>query len=270
MVCAEWAGQSCIRSGCHINGQVIDPTQQYNNSYPSCSVCHGSNTPGTLTRTSYPSNPHRCYGCHKYPPTYATDAPKSNSHWIHAGSSFTCNYCHYATTTNNETITDTSKHANGSYDVVANPTTSYAGVAVSFTYSFDIGGGKCSNLSCHIARGLGNTATWGGSWGGIIAYIAVTPYPLLTTCYQIGFSGSAASGTPPYTYYWSFSDGTTSTEQKPFHTFPAVPNGTYSATLTVRDVDRHSGTASYSNGFPDAVCQGVSPNYPYCTWVKCW
>jgi predicted CxxxxCH...CXXCH cytochrome family protein len=266
MACSWWTGQSCLTAGCHIYGLVINPTQQYNNSYPSCSVCHGSNTPGTLTQTSYPSNPHKCYGCHEYPPTYAADAPKSNSHWIHAGSSFTCNYCHYATTTNNTTITDTSKHANGSYNVIPDTNAFYSGVAVNFTYAFDIGGGKCSNISCHIARGIGSWNTWGGM-SGVTARLAITPYPQLTTCYQIDFFGSAVGGTPPYTYSWSFSDGTVSTDQNPVHTFPAVPYGSYSVTLTVRDANRHANTASYSNVFPNSVCQGT---YPYCTWLNCW
>ena len=49
----------------------------------------------------------------------------------------------------------------------------------------------------------------------------------------IQFYGSASGGTEPYSWYWEFGDGTTSTEQNPTHAYSSV--GTYTVKLTVTD-----------------------------------
>ncbi len=50
----------------------------------------------------------------------------------------------------------------------------------------------------------------------------------------VNFTGSASGGTAPYTYSWSFGDGSTaSADQNPAHTYAQA--GTYSAVLTVTD-----------------------------------
>ncbi len=49
----------------------------------------------------------------------------------------------------------------------------------------------------------------------------------------VRFVASAAGGSSPYTYHWSFGDGTTSSSQSPSHTFSSP--GTYNVVLTVRD-----------------------------------
>jgi PKD repeat protein len=58
----------------------------------------------------------------------------------------------------------------------------------------------------------------------------------------IGFTGSVIGGTGPYTYAWTFGDGTSSTLQNPGHTYAAM--GTYTALLTVTDANSRSASAS--------------------------
>jgi PGF-pre-PGF domain-containing protein len=50
---------------------------------------------------------------------------------------------------------------------------------------------------------------------------------------EIRFSGSASGGVEPYTWFWEFGDGSTSTQQNPQHTYSST--GRYTATLTVTD-----------------------------------
>ena len=49
----------------------------------------------------------------------------------------------------------------------------------------------------------------------------------------VQFTGSGNGGTPPYNYTWNFSDGNTSFEQNPAHTF--TTRGVYPVQLRVRD-----------------------------------
>jgi plastocyanin len=55
----------------------------------------------------------------------------------------------------------------------------------------------------------------------------------------VTFTGTAAGGTPPYTYSWDLGDGGSSTDQNPSHTYSQV--GGYNVVLTVHD--SASGTA---------------------------
>ncbi|MEO3850324.1 PQQ-dependent sugar dehydrogenase [Streptomyces sp. B8F3] len=59
-------------------------------------------------------------------------------------------------------------------------------------------------------------------------------------------AGSKDLDGDPLTYSWSFGDGGTSTEPNPSHTYTA--NGTYKATLTVRDSEGGTGTADVITG----------------------
>lgn len=52
---------------------------------------------------------------------------------------------------------------------------------------------------------------------------------------DIQFYGSATGGTAPYSYYWTFGDGASSSQQNPAHSYSAA--GTYPVTLQVTDDD---------------------------------
>ncbi|MCP4196413.1 MAG: PKD domain-containing protein [Proteobacteria bacterium] len=64
------------------------------------------------------------------------------------------------------------------------------------------------------------------------------PVPLI-----VQFSASAAGGNPPYTYTWTFGDGSASSSvQNPTHTF--TDSGQYTAGVTVNDFNDDSASAS--------------------------
>jgi PKD repeat protein len=56
----------------------------------------------------------------------------------------------------------------------------------------------------------------------------------------IQFNGTAWGGVEPYTWYWDFGDGETSTEQNPTHAY--TEEGKYEVELTVTDVDSQTAT----------------------------
>jgi PKD repeat protein len=59
----------------------------------------------------------------------------------------------------------------------------------------------------------------------------------------VTFSGSVSGGTAPYTYSWTFGDGTTASgTATPAHTY--AKDGTYTVTLTAKDSAGNSGTAT--------------------------
>lgn len=57
--------------------------------------------------------------------------------------------------------------------------------------------------------------------------------------YPVSFSGSVEDGTPPYSWYWKFGDGATSTDQYPVHTYSNP--GQYTVSLTVTDNENRLG-----------------------------
>jgi predicted CxxxxCH...CXXCH cytochrome family protein len=126
------AGTVCLNIYCHSSGQYA-----------------GVNTYAATPLWGGTFSGNRCAGCHGYPPAYANNAPKANSHIPH---SFACNTCHAGTTADGTTISNASLHVSHSYDLAP-------GSGVSFTYTYAPTGGTCNNISCH-----GNTgATWGGT-----------------------------------------------------------------------------------------------------------
>jgi plastocyanin len=84
----------------------------------------------------------------------------------------------------------------------------------------------------------------GAAMTGRVSVASVGPTPLSATAsanpvagpvpLAVAFTGTALGGTPPYTYAWSFGDGTVdSSEKDPPHTYMQV--GSFSAVLTVTD-----------------------------------
>jgi hypothetical protein len=59
---------------------------------------------------------------------------------------------------------------------------------------------------------------------------------------SISFDFTPSQGIPPYSYLWSFGDGTTSAEKSPVHAYEST--GTYSVTVTVTDKAGVSGSWS--------------------------
>lgn len=149
---------SCNSLFCHSDGTAISTGVL--NSYSS--IAWGS---GALT----------CTGCHGYPPLYASGSPKANSHQAHNG--YSCDKCHYSTTTNGSAITTSRYHVNRAYTVDA-------GTGITFTYSFATSGGTCTNISCHHS---GNAV-----WGTALACNGCHDAPPATASHAIHFGGSVA------------------------------------------------------------------------------
>jgi predicted CxxxxCH...CXXCH cytochrome family protein len=205
--------------------------------------CHSNGTSvssGIVAQSTSPSwdttGPLPCNTCHGYPPQYAQDQPKSNSHVIHVqqlsqNSWFNCGTCHYSTTTDGVTITNTANHVNGRYDVNPSPD-------VTFTYTYDRGGGTCTNITCHGSPGHPGYIN---VWGGIVLQPTIS-MSLGAACYQVNFSGGPGGypGTAPYTYSWDFGDGTNGEGAQVSHIYA---NGdSRFVRLTVTDSKFHQGS----------------------------
>lgn len=80
-----------------------------------------------------------------------------------------------------------------------------------------------------------------GECGKLTADEVATPTTGLAPL-SVEFTGSAYGGTPPWTFSWNFGDGGTSTQQSPTHTY--TKDGTYQATVTVRDSSGATATNS--------------------------
>jgi PKD repeat protein len=61
---------------------------------------------------------------------------------------------------------------------------------------------------------------------------------------SVNFTCNVTGGTPPYSYFWSFGDGATSSSANPSHTYQS--SGTYGVTLKVTDSQGNIQTATSS------------------------
>lgn len=144
------AGQACSNLYCHSQG--TGKTSQAGDT-------RTLSSPATTLNWGV-SAADNCDACHGYPPAYSNGATtwgaaKANSHSVHATS---CQYCHRSTTLDGSTINSTALHNNGIYNVIS---TGSSGITPrrTFAYTYAVGGGTCSNISCHG----GLTAVWGTS-----------------------------------------------------------------------------------------------------------
>ncbi|MDP2104582.1 MAG: CxxxxCH/CxxCH domain-containing protein, partial [Desulfobulbaceae bacterium] len=143
------------------------------NIYGSCSnvYCHSNGTGGTtntgetrsIAANTSPAwgSATSCGSCHgggdaSGRPSYPNGTPKANSHNASAHSYIKCNACHWPLTETGNTIKDSTKHANKLYDI--------GNSAGTLSYTYNSGGGSCSNIACH------DDATWGGPTPTHIAY----------------------------------------------------------------------------------------------------
>jgi chitodextrinase len=144
-------------------------------------------------------------------------------------------------------------HAGDDYDGEVNETIQFNGSAEGgvkpYTWYWDFGDGYNSteqnpthaysevgeyNVTLTVTDDIGNT-----TYDEAIAYIyyefevdAGDEYDGIVG-EPVQFNGNASGGMEPYTWYWDFGDGNTSTEQEPEHTYASA--GNYTATLTVTD-----------------------------------
>ncbi|OFZ75025.1 MAG: hypothetical protein A2451_05695 [Bdellovibrionales bacterium RIFOXYC2_FULL_39_8] len=159
-----------------------------------------------------------CTSCHDYGPSYPNRSPKANSHARHLGlfsnphtpnsDPNPCHICHYTTTTDGKTITNKANHVNRKYDVVPNTNVTFhqnsnTAYPVTFTYSYDPGGGSCSNISCHT-----NLISKTHAWGLPQTVTQSLYYTAGNSCGDVILHEGASGGVPPYTYHidWE-SDG---------------------------------------------------------------
>jgi PKD repeat protein len=78
--------------------------------------------------------------------------------------------------------------------------------------------------------------------GPLEAYIFIDQ-DLFETDVTIEFEGYVSGGYPPYSYHWDFSDGSTSTEKTPIHSFDSP--GVYEISFVVTDSQGESYSDSY-------------------------
>jgi predicted CxxxxCH...CXXCH cytochrome family protein len=210
--------------------------------------CHSDGTsvsttvvPAFISPAWTSQGPLACTSCHGYPPAYTHDSPKSNTHMFQSHRKWPCSDCHYATTNDGIHITDTTKHINGQYDVVADPSVN------TLIYTWDRGGGTCSNVRCHGLFHHGGTGSVVGStpetstsvWGDEAGRFSIDIIPGANNLEKKFSLRELQYNTfrfPGVSYSWDFGDGGTSTDAEPTHTYAA---GTYTITLAMRDADYH-------------------------------
>lgn len=172
----EHVATTTVCADCHHDGTDLTPADGNNppnvgNSLPDLTL--QALKTGWQGAQAYPIG---CNGCHNIPPTYDSGTPKANSHQTHKNSGYTCDNCHYATTTDGVSLIGagaapgSGAHTNNSYDVAPKP-------GLSLNYDPDTH--TCSNVSvgCHG----GSSPTWGTTLGCSDCHLAATDVDDFTT-----------------------------------------------------------------------------------------
>lgn len=157
-----------VCANCHHDGTDLTPAD--GNNPPNVDVA------SVKAAWSEPSSTFSCNGCHNLPPSYPSGTPKANSHPAHANSGYTCETCHYATTTNGVdligagSLPGSGAHTNNVYDIAAKP-----GLSI----NYDPASHTCSNVSsaCHGS----SQPTWGQTFTCSICHLAAADVDDFTT-----------------------------------------------------------------------------------------
>lgn len=102
---------------------------------------------------------------------------------------------------------------------------------------FLVGGATVANTS------IGTRSAWAFGATAPITSLGIGVNPSQPSPDQLtNFSAIFSGGTAPYTFYWTFGDGTSSTLPSPSHSY--LSQGTFTVNLTMRDSAGHSSATS--------------------------
>jgi len=105
-----------------------------------------------------------------------------------------------------------------------------------YQWLVDASGSKHCRVKVTVSTGSDSVSAISPSDFTITGYLADAHGPYYGLIDQpVQFTGSAEGGTSPYTFHWTFGDGTSSDEQNPVHTYTTA--GNYTVKLTVTDAD---------------------------------
>ena len=172
------------------------------------------------------------------------------------------------------TATSSASPTSGTAPLAVAFTASPGGGLAPYTYAWVFGDGTSSTLQSpsHTYNAAGNFSTTlvitdaNGAKASPAAIALAVNGPLAATAKAspatgdapalTSLTGSAVGGKAPYTFAWTFGDGTTSTQQSPTHTYTGA--GSYTATLTVNDSSGQTATASATIVVAPALVAGSS------------
>ena len=121
-----------------------------------------------------------------------------------------------------------------------------------------------ADCPCDDASAWGNIVIAGPSVLPLTATAGAAPteggVPL-----TVSFTGSATGGIPPYSFFWNFGDGTTSSEQNPIHVYTSEES--FTVLLTVTDSVGAEASASSIRIGAGVSAATPAPDLPWQTWL---